>query len=320
MDPGIIPIVFLTILLSVGITACETSEPVSQAAPMEQPSPTFTLPAPLPSEDIHPAPSPTSTALPSSVPTTPIFSPTNTVLSCLEVPGIFEVGQLETSLLNSPLEFRVYLPPCFSELPDRTYPVLYLIHGQTSADDQWQRLGAGTAADKLITSGEIQPFLIVMPRDRVWREPTDDNFGQAVIDVLLPWIDGHYRTLPGWEYRAIGGLSRGGAWALHLGITHPELFGAVGMHSGFAFHSDVPSIRQRMDNIPVQLMPRCYMDLADNDRPEIAESAIWFEELLTELNIPHEWHMFPGYHEEAYWQSHLEQYLNWYAQEWHTDP
>jgi len=34
------------------------------------------------------------------------------------------------------------------------------------------------------------------------------------------------------------------------------------------------------------------------------------------LNIPHEWHLFTGYHEEAYWQSHLEQYLRWYTQDW----
>jgi enterochelin esterase-like enzyme len=254
------------------------------------------------------------------IPTIPDSSPAATPTSCWTVPGTFEMGQVDTDLLPLPLEYRVYLPPCYSEHPERAYPVLYLIHGQSSTDDQWQRLGAGSTADALIQAGEIAPLLIVMPRDRVWREPTEDYFGQALVDALVPWIDSHYRTLPAREYRAVGGLSRGGAWALHLGLTHAEMFGSVGIHSGFVFHSDVPFIRIWLADIPASQMPRFFMDLGENDRPEITDSAIWFEGLLTELNIPHEWHLFPGYHEEAYWQGHLVQYLSWYAQGWSVEP
>jgi S-formylglutathione hydrolase FrmB len=63
-------------------------------------------------------------------------------------------------------------------------------------------------------------------------------------------------------------------------------------------------------------MPRIYVDIGDRDRPEIMRVTFWFEEVLNEYDIPHEWHLFKGYHAEQYWQSHLEQYLRWYTQDW----
>jgi hypothetical protein len=88
------------------------------------------------------------------------------------------------------------------------------------------------------------------------------------------------------------------------------------MHSGFVFYTDVQPIYLWLYNIPEGMTPRIYMDIADKDRPEIAESAIWLENLLTQFGVPHEWHMFVGEHEEAYWQAHVEDYLRWYTAEW----
>ena len=227
-----------------------------------------------------------------------------------------EVNEITTSLLPNPLVYRIYLPPCYDEETGRSYPVLYLIHGQTYSDTQWDRLRAPETADALIAAGEVAPFIIVMPRDRVWREPTEDNFGVAVAQVLIPWVDENYRTIPDRAHRAIGGLSRGAAWAIHLGLSHWEDFSAIGMHSGFVFHTDVQQVYLWLYDIPAGMTPRIYMDIADEDRPEIAESAIWFEGLLTQFEVPHEWHMFVGEHEETYWQAHVEDYLRWYAADW----
>ena len=255
-----------------------------------------------------------STPLPQ--PLSPLTTPTVTQLPCWQAGGRIEQTELSVSYLPHPFQFRVYVPPCYDTLTNRRYPVLYLIHGQFFNHDQWERLGAPELVDRLSASGELPPFMIVMPRDQRWTEPGDDRFGQALIEVLVPYIDANYRSLPQRENRAVGGLSRGGAWALHLGVTNWELFGAIGMHSGFVFQSDVGYIKHWLDDIPVQQIPRFYMDIGDDDRPEIAKSAAYFERLLTERGIAHEWYMFPGEHEEAYWQSHVEQYLRWYAQAW----
>jgi enterochelin esterase-like enzyme len=193
---------------------------------------------------------------------------------------------------------------------------LYLIHGQSYTDNHWDQLGVPDTADRLIAQGEFDPFIVVMPRDRVWLEPTEDNFGRAVEQSLIPWVDEHYRTIPDREHRAVGGLSRGGAWAIHLGLSHPELFSAVGAHSGFVFHSDVQSVNLWLNNLQKGKVPRIYMDVANQDRPAIAESAKFLEEKLTQNDIPHEWHMFVGEHDEEYWQAHVEDYLRWYVQDW----
>jgi len=226
------------------------------------------------------------------------------------------VYEFTTILLANPLVYRIYLPPCYNEDTPQSYPVLYLIHGQTYSDTQWDRLGVPEAADRMIASGEAAPFIVVMPRDRVWLEPTEDNFGLAVEQSLIPWVDDHYRTIPDRAHRAIGGLSRGGAWAIHLGLSHPELFSAVGLHSGFVFHSDVQALYLWLFNLPAGMAPRIYMDISNDDRPEITQSATWLEELLTRYDIAHEWYMFVGEHDETYWRAHVEDYLRWYTLEW----
>jgi len=255
------------------------------------------------------------TAQPSRTPTQ-ASSATPTPLPCWKEGGRYENGSLRTDLLRLPLEYALYLPACYDQQPERRYPVLYLIHGQNYNHDQWDRLGVDEAADALIASGEVAPFIIVLPRDRSWDQPTEDLFGQVVAEELLPDIDRRFRTLPQREYRAVGGLSRGAGWAVHLGLSYWELFGAIGGHSLPVFWTDTGRIRGWLAEIPVDQLPRIYLDIGEKDRPQILASARWFENLLTELGIPHEWYLFTGYHEEAYWQAHVADYLRWYAQGW----
>ncbi len=277
----------------------------------EQPvAPTVLPPTPTSRPTLVPSPtSPTSTR-------DPLPSPTPGLQACLRQGGRFVFGMLNAPPLPDLLDYRVYLPPCYDQQTVQRYPVLYLIHGQSFTDDQWQRLGAGDIADRLIASGQSAPFIMVMPRDRIWTDPDKDPFDIALAKTLIPYIDGHYRTLADRQHRAMGGMSRGAGWAAHLGMTHPELFGEVGMHSLAIFWTDVPSIKKWLDAIPGSEMPRFYLDIGNNDQPAIMASTRWFEGLLDQRNIPHEWHLFTGYHEEKYWRAHLELYLRWYVQPW----
>jgi enterochelin esterase-like enzyme len=235
---------------------------------------------------------------------------------CTEKAGTIKIESLRSPHLTLPMEYRVYLPPCYEQQPTKRFPVLYLFHGSNYNDDQWDRLGVDETANRLIAQGEISPLIIVMPRDRNWADPTEDLFGRVVIEELIPLIDHNFRTLTERKYRAVGGLSRGAGWAVHLGLSHWELFGALGGHSLPVFWSDTTKIRGWLAEIPRPSLPRIYLDIGDKDRPPIMASAVWFEELLTQYGIPHEWYLFPGYHEEAYWQKHLPQYLRWYNAGW----
>lgn len=246
----------------------------------------------------------------------PTETPTPIPLECWQEGGKIITTSLRTVLLRLPLDYRVYLPPCYEEQPERQYAVLYLIHGQSYTDDQWDRLGVDETVDRLAASNEIQPFIIVMPRDRYGGQPTESNFGKVIVEELVPLIDTTYRTIAKRDFRAVGGLSRGAGWAVHLAISNWQTFGVLGAHSPAIFFTDAQRMRSWLDAIPRDSYPRIYMDIGDRDRPEILEAALWFENLLNEKDIPHEWHLFSGLHNEAYWRVHLEQYIRWYAANW----
>lgn len=235
---------------------------------------------------------------------------------CAAAGGQVEQVKIDSQYLDAGLRFRVYTPPCYAENMMQLYPVLYLVHGQTFNDDQWDRLGADETTDQLIAAGEVAPFIIVMPYDISSNQPSLDHFGEAVIEELLPWIDANYRTMDDRDHRAVGGLSRGASWAIHLGLTYPELFGAMGGHSPPVFVEDASKVRGWLDSIPAELMPRIWLDIGERDQHTILDSATWFEGLLDERDIPHEWSLFSGDHSETYWRAHVEMYLRWYAADW----
>ena len=101
-----------------------------------------------------------------------------------------------------------------------------------------------------------------------------------------------------------------------FGLKYWQDFGIIGAHSPALFWNDGPSIVKWLDAIPLEKMPRIWIDLGAGDEKEILDSANWFESQLTGRNIPHEWYLNTGEHDEKYWSSHVEQYLRWYARDW----
>lgn len=263
----------------------------------------------------------TSTPKPASFPTfqptqTPELLPAVTFPACLETQGIIEQFSLPSSYSTYPADFHLYTPPCYDPLRNSAYPLLVMIHGQSYTSDQWVRLGISQAADRLIATGESVPFIILMPRDRIWVDPLENPFDENFLNVVLPWVQQNYLVSTDPVQRAIGGLSRGGAWAIHFGARHFSQFGAIGAHSPGIFYSDSLELEQLLAKIPQNTMPRIWIDIGSRD--PLIESTLWFEELLTRKSIPHEFSLLQGLHNEPYWESNLEKYLKWYTAPWNT--
>lgn len=307
----------LGLLLIFNLAACRTNErPAAASAGVVAPDQTATPSQLPPSASPTNLPEPTAPASPTAAytPTAlPLPTLTSTPLTCQS--GQIESHELETALLEAPLAYRVYLPPCYAHYPAHHYPVIYLFHGQTYDNQHWFDLGAAEHADHLILSGEVPPFMMVFPYDtRHYDPPTINPFGEAVLLNLIPAIDQAYRTIPTRTARAIGGISRGGNWAAHLSLQHPSLFGVVGLHSTPVFSTDTnKDITTWLAAIPVDQFPRLFLDIGENDR--WLDYTLVFEALLDNASVPHEWHLYPGFHEDAYWEAHLEEYLRWYATE-----
>ncbi len=252
------------------------------------------------------------TPVPTFAPSTE--TPTQTPIVCLTKPGIVKQGALETT--NPSQEFLIYLPPCYTENTDERYPVLYLLHGQTYTADQWIRLGAADAINRLIRSGEALPFIIVFPDDHYWYTPAGTSFGGRLVNELVPYIDQTYRTNPDSRYRAIGGMSRGAGWALQLGLTRPDLFNIIGLHSLAVFQRDASKVAGWIQAIPPASRPSIFMDIGDNDQELLSTRQI--ESIFTQFDISHEWHIYNGEHAEEYWSMHVEEYIRWYAEQWNN--
>ncbi len=266
-------------------------------------------------------PAPTSTPFPPTQTRTPVptfaiptGTPTVTPLACLSQPGTVESGSLAST--KPPQAFIIYLPPCYAEKTDQRYPVLYLLHGQTYTDDQWIRLGAVDAINELLLNGEIMPFIIVFPDDHYWNTPAGTTFGARLVDDLIPYIDQTYRTLPDPRFRAIGGMSRGAGWALQLGLTRPDLFSIIGLHSLAVFQRDASKVDDWIQDIPPASRPSIFMDIGESDQELISAKAV--ENLFTQFDIHHEWHLYSGAHTEEYWSAHVEEYIRWYASQWNN--
>jgi enterochelin esterase-like enzyme len=56
------------------------------------------------------------------------------------------------------------------------------------------------------------------------------------------------------------------------------------------------------------------MDIGEDDN-NLADAQALHEYLLGQ-EIPHEWRLYPGLHDEHYWRSHLEEYLKWFSEGW----
>jgi enterochelin esterase-like enzyme len=228
--------------------------------------------------------------------------------TCLAQDGKVEVYEVDDPTLTRPLSFRVYLPPCYAEADASPYPSLYLLHGAGYSDSQWQDLGIDTSADTLIKRGEISPLIIVMPWDR-----TGPDLEAALTEWLIPHIDQTYYTQTGSEARAIGGISRGAGIALRIGLKHPDLFSAIGLHSPANLYSD-PYVVDWVTKISSAYIPNMWIDIGDKD--PLLESAMDLGSLLNELNIPLISNINPGDHSSTYWSAHLDVYLDWYSSNW----
>ena len=285
---------FFTILsLLFGLSACQ---PKNEIIPTQTVLP-FTAPAPA-----------IETALP--VPAT--ATPEN----CLAKPGVLKQDIVSTT--KPPQHFIIYLPPCYKHDGETRFPVLYLLHGQTYTQDQWVRLGVPSMADQLIQNEMATPFIVVFPDDRYWNVEAGSGFGDRFINALIPYVDENYRTLTDRANRSIGGLSRGGGWAVQLGFEHPDLFGAMGLHSPAIFKDNAPYLDMIIKATPEENHPRLWMDIGDADM-ELSR-ALLFEEILTQNSYIHEFHLYSGDHTETYWSAHVDEYMLWYVKQWQKEP
>ena len=135
--------------------------------------------------------------------------------------------------------YKLYVPSTYVATSDQRMPLLVMLHGCTqSADD----FAAGTRMNSL---AERHGFFVVYPEQAVnangsrcwnWFRPEDQARGTgepALIAGITREVASMYRIDD--QRIFVAGLSAGAAMAVILGVTYPELYAAVGAHSGLPY-------------------------------------------------------------------------------------
>lgn len=295
------------------------------AAPTLVPSLTPTT-RPTAEPTAEPSPTPTDTPVPTWTPTPVPPTPTaaepteSTWLETYTLAGRVEQGSYASSVTARQEPYRVYLPPGY-EQQDRRYPVLYLLHGWPYDESHWDVLGVDERADAGIVNGSMNPFIIVLPGADsgglyVTTSGGPGSFEEQLVNELMPHVDATYRTVQTREARAIGGISRGGVWALEIAFRHPDAFGVVGAHSPALSANRAPAV---YDPFVLLREPgveglRVYLSAGNADWAR--QATVNLQEALVHEGVNSQLVIHDGAHRDELWREHVGDYLAFYAAGW----
>lgn len=217
------------------------------------------------------------------------------------VGSVLHFTEIRSRFLSQAHDVMVSLPPGYHEQPERHYPVLYLHDGQNVFDDlplspfgvQW---GVDTIARALTHADVIEPVIIVAignaGRDRIDEyTPTRDNmhdaggqadrYGQMLVYEIKPWVDHSWRTKRGPADTALAGSSLGGLLSLHLGLTHPAVFGKLGLLSPSVWWDDRWIVKQLVQgSVGHRPALRIWLDVGTGERRMLKGTRLLYRMLL----------------------------------------
>jgi len=261
---------------------------------------------------------------------------------------VYDNLSIPSKILKMDRKFAIYLPPDY-ETSQRSYPVLYLLHG--GGDDQtgWVQFGeVQWIADKAIREGTATPMIIVMPDANTgqrgyfndikgeWRY--EDFFFQE----LMPYVEKTYRIKGEKRYRAVAGLSMGGGGTFMYALHHPELFSSACPLSAYVGPLTLDEAKSRLNQMNIKAtdeeietyfkkhnalnlindMPvdqvksvRWYIDCGDDDFLFEGNSLVHIA--MRKKQIPHEFRIRDGAHNWTYWRESLPEVLHFVSEAFH---
>ncbi|MBK9989679.1 MAG: esterase family protein [Verrucomicrobia bacterium] len=236
-----------------------------------------------------------------------------------EVPhGRVEIVRYKTTA-GPEKQLHVYLPPGYASDADRRYPVLYLNHGGGENDTHWTASGfTHLILDNLIAAGKARPMIVVMPNTSGLVSGTPPKLGEDdactreyLLDIL-PFVDGHYRTRPNRESRAIAGLSMGGFVVLNTGLTHLETFGELYVFSSGYWPRELEAFKANIE--PLLSQPAINERFQNPIYFGVGETDIAYHNSMRTLAVFAD----HGVRNFAVLSSHGHEWLNWRRYLWQT--
>jgi enterochelin esterase-like enzyme len=273
-------------------------------------------------------------------------------LAMTQTSTVFDDLSMKSEILNMERKYAIYLPPDY-ETSQRSYPVLYLLHGAGGDHRTWVQSGeVQHITDKGINSGKVTPMIIVMPdageasgiRGYINDPAGEWRYEDFFFNEFLPYIENTYRIKSKKRYRAISGLSMGGGGTFHYALHRPDLFQSACPLSAAARTIDRDRIQVFMnrrgmaqaseeqidqwvkkydihgliENMPEDQKKavRWYIDCGDDDFLYEGNSLVHIS--MRKNEIPHEYRVRDGQHTWTYWRQALPDVLNFVSIGFHA--
>ena len=261
---------------------------------------------------------------------------------------VFDNLSMKSTILKSERNFAVYLPPDY-ETSQRSYPVLYLLHGAGDDHTGWVQFGEVLhIADKAINKGKATPMIIVMPDAQTGQLGYFNNingkwaYEDFFFKEFIPHVEKKYRIKSEKRYRAIAGLSMGGGGSFMYALRHPELFSSACPLSAYIGPLSIQELKDRFarnktsfneadiqkyfeNHNALSLINanskdhlsavRWYIDCGDDDFLYEGNSLIHIA--LRKKKVPHEFRIRNGAHSWTYWRESLPEVLKFVSDAFH---
>jgi enterochelin esterase-like enzyme len=272
-----------------------------------------------------------------------------TLSLCAQTGKVMDNLSLPSKILKSDRKYAIYLPPDY-ESSQRSYPVLYLLHG--GGDDQtgWVQFGEVLhIADKAIREGKATPMIIVMPDANTGQRgyfndvKNEWRYEDFFFEEFLPYVERTWRIKKEKRYRAVAGLSMGGGGSFIYALHHPELFSSacpLSASAGPLTLADTKPFLERYGNqkatdaeieayymrysvlAQINAMAddqkkavRWYIDCGDDDF--LYEGNSLAHIAMRKKEIPHEFRIYDGAHNWTYWRTALPTVLSFVSDAFH---
>ncbi|MCM4170352.1 1,4-beta-xylanase [Arenibacter sp. TNZ] len=255
---------------------------------------------------------------------------------------------MKSEILKGERKFAVYLPPDY-ETSNRSYPVLYLLHG--AGDDQtgWVQFGEVLRiTDNAIKDGKATSMIIVMPDANTGTRgyfnsiKGDWRYEDFFFEELMPYVEKKYRIKGEKKYRAIAGLSMGGGGSFMYALRRPELFSSACPLSAYIGALSLDDFKQRLKNnnenyedsivsayhekhnalsliqassVEAMKTVRWYIDCGDDDFLYEGNSLVHIA--FKKKDVPHEYRVREGRHSWTYWRESLPEVLGFVSEAFH---
>ena len=252
------------------------------------------------------------------------------------IPSLHAQGRAECSVVSSrilghPVRYCAFLPASFDKDKTRHYPVIYYLHGLGDNEQSLLNTGGWDMVSELRSQGKIGEFIILAPSGGHTFFINSANgkvrYEDFFMKEFMPQMEKKYRAEGTRATRGIMGISMGGYGALHYAFKYPDDFAVVsaempalipelpmnmstGPGSPAAILGDVfgtPFNRDYFEHNSVFYFARAdsaaslrrlkiYFIVGADDDYGFEQGAEKLNQLLTQRDITHEFHVYPGRH------------------------